>query len=346
MKLTYTEIFDTFNALGKTADYLDTMQDAMKAFFRDRKQLVFIGCGSSYSLAKSMSIMAHMATGIPSSAMAAGDILLHAARYGKCFDGCAVVCISRSGRTSELLMALDALKGNNYAFSVASLIYADGTPLAEKSDLVLSMPWAFDSSVCQTRSVTNFYFCAAYALARLTENQALLDDLRHVVEKGPEYMRRVETLAEELAVHPWTHCVVLADAELEGIAEEGALAFKEICQLPSNYYHLLDIRHGPMVLLGKNTLVLAALGVKDSQEYKLLADIKGKNTELIAFSDTPPAGPTAGQDIRGFAYGRPLSHIARGVPFIVLCQLVAYKKSLQTGADPDKPTGLEAWIAL
>lgn len=33
------------------------------------------------------------------------------------------------------------------------------------------------------------------------------------------------------------------DAELCGICEEGALTFKEICQVDSNYYHLLDARH-------------------------------------------------------------------------------------------------------
>ena len=155
-------------------------------------------------------------------------------------------------------------------------------------------------------------------------------------------MKKAEVLADELSGHPWTHCVVLADAELEGIAEEGALAFKEICQLPSNYYHFLDVRHGPMVLLGEKTLVLAALGAKNELENKLLSDVKAKKSELVTFSDIPvePIG------LHSVVYGYPLSHIAAGIPFIVLCQMVAYKKSKKTGADPDKPTGLEAWIAL
>jgi len=346
MKKTYTEMSDTFNALSKTANYLETMKGGIETFFSNRKRLVFTGSGSSYSLAKSMAIMTQMATGLPSTAMAAGDMLLHAERYGKYFEGSTVVCVSRSGRTSELLLALDALSSRGYSFTVASLVCADDTPLAAKSGLTLSMPWAFDTSVCQTRSVTNFYFCAAFILAMLTGNQPLLDDLRQVLSGGNEYMRRAEALAEELASDPWTHCVVLADAELEGIAEEGALAFKEICQLPSNYYHLLDVRHGPMVLLGEKTLVLAALGAKNDLEYKLLADIKGKKSGIVAFSDTEIKMPAETAGIRGFAYGHTLSHIARGIPFIVLCQLVAYKKSLKTGADPDKPTGLEPWIAL
>ena len=339
MNLTYTEILDTFNALKKTGEYLENKWSGIENFIKGKKRFVFVGCGSSYSLAKSMAVMTHMATGFPSTAMAAGDVLLHAGRYAKCFDNAAIVCVSRSGRTSEVLMALDALKSRDFSFSTAALVCADDTPLAAQSDFTLSTPWAFDNSVCQTRCVTNFYFLCAYILAKTAANQGLLDELRHVISNGPEYLKKAEALADELSDHPWTHCVVLADAELEGLAEEGALAFKEICELPSNYHHLLDLRHGPMVLVGEKTLVIAVLGSRNDLEHKLLSDVRAKKAELVAFSDTPM------EDARS-VYGYPLSYLARGIPFIVLCQMVAYKKSLKTRVDPDKPTGLDAWIAL
>jgi len=342
MNLTYTEILDAFAALKKTKDYLEKTWSSVDTVLRDKKRCIFIGCGSSYSLAKSMALMIQAETGLSASAMAAGDVLLHAARYVKFFNGAAIVCVSRSGRTSELLLALDALKSGGYSFSVVSLVTADDTPLAAKSDFTISTPWAFDASVCQTRSVTNFYFIAAYITARMSNNQALLEELEHIVNGGMEFLTRAETLADELSERSWTHCVVLADAEMEGIAEEGALAFKEICQLPSNYYHLLDLRHGPMVLVGEKTLVLAALGVKNELEYKLVSDVKAKNADIVTFSDL--SGEPAGT--YDLSFGHPLSQIAKGIPFILLCQLVAYKKSKKTGADPDKPTGLEPWIAL
>ena len=332
MSLTYTEILDTFNALKKTAEYVDGIWGCIENFLAEKKRFVFIGCGSSYLVAKSMAAIVNIGAGLESSAMTAGDIMLHTGRYAKCFDNALVVCVSRSGRTSEILLALEALKSRGFSFKTASLVCADGTPLDAKSDLTLSMPWAFDNSVCQTRCVTNFYFAAAYIFAKMTSNHAILEDLKYVTDDSQEYMRKAETLAEELSPRPWTHCVVLADAELEGLAEEGALAFKEICQLPSNYYHLLDVRHGPMVLLNEKTLVLAALGAGNEFENKLLQDIKEKKADVAAFSDS--------------AYGHPLSHIARGIPFIILCQMAAYKKSLKTGADPDKPTGLDPWISL
>jgi len=342
MDLTYKEMLDTWSALEKTTAYLEARWGDIKAFLRDKSRFVFIGCGSSYSIAKSMAAICNMSSGIPAVALAAGDILLHAERYQKVADNACVVFVSRSGRTSELILALDALKSQGCRIAVASLTCADGTPLGEKSDLVLSTPWAFDESVCQTRCVTNFYFIAAYVAAKLTDNQADLADLQLVLNAGPAYMAQTEILAKELAPKQWDHAVVLADAELEGLAEEGSLVFKEVCQLPSNYYHLLDVRHGPMVLVGEKSLVLVALGGSDELEYNLLGDLRKKGAEVVAFSDVSATL----EDIIFSCFGHPLSHVVKGIPFIVLCQMIAYYKAKVVGADPDQPTGLSPWIAL
>jgi len=339
MDLTYKEIQDTFHALRKTAAYLDERWDEIKAFLTNKSRFIFVGCGSSYSVAKSFAAICNLHSSVPASALAAGDVLLHAARYKKMADGAAVVFISRSGRTSELVMALDALVSQGVSMSVLSLVAAEDSPLGAKSDLTLATPWAFDESVCQTRTVTNFYFMSVYIWAKYAGNQATLDDLQHILQSGSEYSVRAETVAKEIAAQAWSRAVVLADAELEGLAEEGALVFKEVCQLPGNYYHVLDFRHGPIVLLGEQALVLVALGVGDELERNLLGDLKAKGAKVVVFSDAPI-------DLCDISYGRPLSHMARGIPFILLCQLVAYEKSKVTGANPDQPDGLDSWIAL
>ena len=357
MAITYKEMHDTFNALAKSAGYIEKNWADIEAYFKGRDRFVFIGCGSSYSNAKSFAMIYNMSIGVSAIALAAGDVLLHAERYKKCFDGAGIVFISRSGRTSELIIALDAIKAVGCDVAVASFICADDTPLGEKSDVVLSTPWAFDESVCQTRCVTNAYFMAAYIFAKLTDNAAVLEDLRLMLTEGPVYLEKAEALAKELAALPWTHAVVLADAELEGLAEEGALVFKEVCQLPSSYHHLLDVRHGPMVMINKETLVIAALGAKCELELNLLKDAKAKDAYIVAFCDDGDGcvnGDSYGDDdscvdvdgISFSCFAKPLSHIAKGIPFIILCQMIAYYKSKETGADPDKPTGLDPWIAL
>ena len=342
MGITYKEIHDTFHALNKTAAYLEERWEDIAGFISGKARFIFVGCGSSYSIAKSMAAICNMHTDIPASALAAGDILLHAPRYKKMIDGAALVFISRSGRTSELLMALEALSAEGVSMSVLSLAAAEETPMGEKSDLSLETPWAFDESVCQTRTVTNFYFMCAYIFAKYTGDAATLRDLQYLLQEGAPYLAQAEALAKELAGKPWNRAVVLADAELEGLAEEGALAFKEVCQLPANYYHALDSRHGPIVLFGEETLILFCLGTTHELELNLLADLKGKGSHVVVFSDMPRSIP----GVSSIHFGRALTHVARGVPFILLCQLVAYEKSKVTGADPDNPTGLDPWIKL
>jgi len=340
MSQTHDEILGTPEALRQTAALIGENWQAIEDWLRGQTRFVFLGCGSSYSLARSMAVMVRMRTGLPADALAAGDFLIHAERYAACLKGAAVVCVSRSGHTSELVMALDAMKP--FGVSVAALVCAGGTPVEARGELTLNMPWAFDNSVCQTRTVTNFYFAAATILAKMTGDEALLADLRHVVDNCEAFLEKAERLAEKIAARDWTHGVVLADAELEGIADEGALTFKEICQLPSNYYHLLDARHGPMVLFHEHTLLVAAPGPKSGLELNFLSEMVGRGAQVVAVTDTPAALP----GIECLDYGRELSHIARGLPLILFCQLLTFHKAAYTGANPDRPSGLDAWINL
>ena len=120
MSLTHDEIMGTPDALRKTTEYLQKEWAAIAQYLAGKKRFIFLGCGSSFSLARSMSVMTYMHTGLPSAALSAGDLLLHAPRYAKILQDAAVICISRSGYTSEINMALDAIK--EYNVSPAALI--------------------------------------------------------------------------------------------------------------------------------------------------------------------------------------------------------------------------------
>lgn len=344
MNLTYKEIMEQYRSMTQTKAYLDERISELSGCFdvKNYSSLIVLGCGSSYSLAKSFAQIANMHTSLPSTAMPAGDVLLHAPRYSKCFEGALVLAISRSGSTSEVLMALNALKAEGCRFTIASFTCRENSELSKISDIQLVFPWAYDNSVCQTRTVSCLYYAFAYLIARILHEVQLLAELDHVVATGEQFIQKIEPLMLKTAKEPWSHVIVLGDAEICGIAEEGALAFKEICQLPSNYYHLLDTRHGPMVLIQKDTLILAALGPNNKLEQDFLRDMSQKTPYILAFSDKPA-------DISGvqfITYDYEIGHIAKGLPFILICQLLSYHKALVRGTDPDAPTGLDAWISL
>jgi len=343
MNHTYSEIKGQYEAMTRTMEYVDARLPETYTLLDGCSQFVFLGCGSSYVTAASGALIARLRLGKPAMAIPAGDLLLHADTYRPALENCALVVLSRSGETSEIIRAVEQVRGMEVNCKVLSVACAEGTALAALSDCILEMPWAFDHSVCQTRTVSCLYLFCAYAAARLANDEGLATDLRAAVAGGPAFMDLNEPALEAVAQGDWTHAVVLGDAELSGLCEEGALTFKEICQLPSNYYHLLDVRHGPMVIIGEKTLVIAVLSDAGNKlELDVLRDIAGKGATVVAYSDEPLDMP----GVISISFGRKLLHTARGIPAIAICQLISYYKSFQTGANPDQPEGLSPWIAL
>jgi glucosamine--fructose-6-phosphate aminotransferase (isomerizing) len=276
MAILYEEIKDQYNALSKTVELIDREYADLKAFIdrTDAPIIVYIGCGSSFSVAKSLARVTLLHIKKFAVALAGGDILLHLDRYVNFLENALIVPISRSGSTSEIIMVIEALKARGCKFTSLGITCVSNSKLSKISDMTVKIPWAYDNSVCQTRTVTNLYFAGVYFNALLSENDALITSLEKTIEAGPSYLEKYDEVFKELASKFWTHAVVLADAEIYGIAEEGALAFKEICQLNSNFYHILDSRHGPMVMIEPETLVIIAMSEPDCTfERDLIEDI-------------------------------------------------------------------------
>jgi glutamine---fructose-6-phosphate transaminase (isomerizing) len=342
----YDEMTQQYPAMERTLAHIEANFAPIRALFEDSRarKIVFLGCGSSFNIAESLALTTQMHLHRPAFAIPAGDLLLHVPDYAGFLEDCLVVALSRSGSTTEMLLAIKALK-KRADTPVVSIICRTGSELARISDLNLEMPWAFDASVCQTRTVACLYLAGTQMLARLAKNEALLRDLRRVVELGPAYMHRTEAVFKQIAALPWDNAVVLGDAELAGIAGEGALAFKEICQLPSNYYHLLDARHGPFVMIREDSLVIVILSEPGNPlEAAVVNELVHKGATVLCYSDRPVTG--LDEKATQVNFGEPLQHAARGIPFILIAQMTAYYKAISRGINPDAPAGLSAWIKL
>jgi fructoselysine-6-P-deglycase FrlB-like protein len=206
------------------------------------------------------------------------------------------------------------------------------------------MPWAFDKSVCPTRSTSAMYLSGMQLIYGLAGRTKHLEGLERAVQGGPEYMDWFEESLKAIAAKPWTHVVLLADAELRGVADAGALSFEWICRKPAAAYHLLDYRHGSMALTNKNMLVIAALADGNQYELALLADAAKTGAELIVYSDIPLDGlPDAATNI---SFGRSLPRSARGLPFLLISQIIACHRAGLDGVDPDDPLWLGERIKL
>lgn len=343
MYLTYQEIRKTDEALKLTLSRMEAVLPEIKALAREHeiKRMVFVGCGSGFCLARSMAAMCQSALGISATAVAGGDAMLHLNAYKKIIENSWMVIASRSGETSEISLLLDALKKESVPFFTLGIYGAENSTLAGKSDYVVELPWAFDSSVCQTKNISCFYMASTYMLAALAEDTLTIDSLKLMAEKELEFMDKVEAAMKLVAAKPFSHAVVMGDAEICGAAEEGALAFNEICQLDSNYYHLLDSRHGPFVRFNEQSVVIIAVSDPNCErERALVEDVVKTGAITITCSDLPCQIEGA----LNLSVGVELAHPALALPLLLICQMLTYYKALEENVNPDSPDGLSSCV--
>lgn len=343
MTLTEKEIINQPVSLLQTYDYISSKAGAILSWFEERPfaQCIFTGCGSSYSLCRSAEAALRLQLRKPVWSIPSGDLLMNFPAYCDAIDGAVIVALTRSGSTSEVVGAAKlALQRQNV--SLVAVTAKSGSQISSELPCIsLELPWAFDNSVCQTQTVSNLYLASMMIGAIIAHNDALLKQLKEAVAGQDAFIKAWSPTMKKVAKTSWQKAVVLADGELCGIAEEGALAFNEICRVPSNYYRVLDVRHGPMVLIDSSTLVIAAASQSGALLNNLLTDLKAKHAKVLLVS---PAEAPLDVDFQIPVKG--LSSAALGLPFISLIQLICLYRALENNINPDQPEGLDPWINL
>jgi glucosamine--fructose-6-phosphate aminotransferase (isomerizing) len=345
MYLTEQEIMATKEALDKTYAQILKQEDEIRNFFRENTQrkFVFLGCGSSYMLSKSNERLFITRPNTSAVALAGGDYLVNPDTYAHTIENSIVLVLSRSGTTTEIVRAVEHMKKTSNV-KVMSVTMKENSALEALSDLTVVLPWAYDNSVCQTRSVTNLYAAGLLINAICYGDDELKAEVKTAIDQNKDHMNKYRAELETIGKKDFEDVVVLADGVLCGIAEEGALAFTEIALTTGKYFNMLDYRHGPKVLNGPKTLTIFAVQPNESSYQRdMIDDVKKHNGIVVTFGSEQ-------NNVYGSDLHISISGINRfevyGIPFIYIMQMIALTKSLANGGNPDAPTGLNAYITL
>lgn len=196
------------------------------------RRVLVLGCGTSAYLAESYAALRERAGfGMTDAA--------YASEPWPWRDYDAVVLLSRSGTTTEVIDALDALPRGVRTIAVTGV--AD-SPVAERVDDVLLLDFADEESVVQTRFPTTFLLLARAALG---EDVAGL----------PDEAEAALALPLDVDTERLSHFVYLGSGWTYGLAQEAALKIREAAQAWSESYPALDYRHGPLAVADERSLV-------------------------------------------------------------------------------------------
>jgi fructoselysine-6-P-deglycase FrlB-like protein len=259
-------------------------------------RVALVGCGTSRYMAEAVASWREGAGLGESDAFAASEM-----PPGRAYDF--VVAISRSGTTTEILRLIEAMSARTKVLAITG---SASTPVAEAAARNISLPFADEQAVVQTRFATSV--CALW-------RAHLGHDVEHLARLAEE--RLAAPLPEGLG--NYRQFVFLGHGPGAGSANEAALKLREASLSWSEAYPSMELRHGPISLLEAHSLVWS------------LSELPAGLDEEVRASGATLEPPAPGGD--------PVAELVRA-------QRAAIALAQLKGIDPSQPRRLARSIVL
>ena len=219
-------------------------------------RLAVMGCGTSLYMAQAFAALREQLGHGQTDAFPASEFPV-----ARSYD--AVLAISRSGTTTEVIRTLAALPSGTKTTAICAV---ESSPVGAAVDAEIVLEFADEVSVVQTLFATSVL---ALLRAHLGER------LEPVIAQAEEVVRAALP-ADPSAFDRFTF---LGRGWTVALACEAALKVRETAQAWVEAYPALEYRHGPIAVADERTLVWAIGPVGDE---KLLDDIRRVGATVVA----------------------------------------------------------------
>jgi fructoselysine-6-P-deglycase FrlB-like protein len=227
---------------------------------RRGQRVAVVGCGTSWFIAQAYAARREGLGHGVTDAFAASEF-----PTGRDYD--LVVAISRSGTTSEVLTLLRKLRGN---VPTLAIIGDPDSPGREAADEVVTLPFADERSVVQTRFATS-----TLSLLRA----GLGEDVESLAAAAKDAVR----WSAPSALLERTQITFLGRGWSVGLAHEAALKCREAALAWTESYPAMDYRHGPKAISDENSAVVF-LG---SRPDGLVEEVEATGALALWFDEDP-----------------------------------------------------------
>ncbi|MEO6200042.1 MAG: sugar isomerase [Cryobacterium sp.] len=189
------------------------------------QKVAIVGCGTSWFMAQAYAELRESAGLGLTDAYAASEAFVDR-------DYDAIIALTRSGTTTEVLELVDAQRGKKRIIGIVGDV---NSPLVNNVDDLVKLPFADEQSVVQTRFATT---ALAFLRASLGENldQAIRDAQTAVDVPLEDALLNAEQYT--FLGRGWT----------VGLAHEAGLKMREASQSWTESYPAMEYRHGPIAI--------------------------------------------------------------------------------------------------
>jgi len=334
---------DTWRAA--LAGFRETEQ-ARRTFLHrlENRQIALIGCGSTHYLAQSAAACMSHACGVSTRALPSSELWMYPELVQP--EASALIAISRSGTTTETLWATRRFREVGGGPILAITCHPD-SPLAGLADFVLGIPSAQEQSIAQTRSFTSMFVVFLALTALFDQKEASLEHLLSLPGTLAKLIERMgdapRQAGEDLSLG---QIIYLGGGPLFGLASEAMLKTMEMSITPSQAFHPLEYRHGPMSLVGRDTLVVALMTDSGApSEIRVLQDLKRLGARTLILAEDASRLEHLAPDYL-IEIGSGMDEWERAPLYLPPLQHLAYRRALAKGLDPDRPRNLTAVVEL
>jgi glucosamine--fructose-6-phosphate aminotransferase (isomerizing) len=339
---TYSEIISQADVLVQTARDLseDPHFVAAREILRSTRQLIFTGCGSSFHIGEIASFVFN-SLGYNAQAVPGSELLLYPSIFLKA--PCpAVIGITRSGNTTETVLALRRVRGLGVRDIIPITCYQDSDILAESPHSLI-----FHRGQEQGLVMTRAFTVILYGLCRMAleaMNRSALELhtipawIQHSIDCNEAAIRK---LAEN---RKWTKVIFLGSGVFQGLAREASLKLKEMTGMQAEPYQSYEFRHGPKAIVDGNTLVFLFSSVEELDYVNaVIRDLSSMGATVVQIGrkkiedESVVSLPDTDLSITTLFQPLALVHIP---------QLFAFFKTVSMGANPDTPLHLTRVVTI
>ena len=337
------EILNQPNAWAETIGIVEGRADRLRELAQGIDEVIFTGCGSGLNAAVAIAPTFQHFTGIRAKAVPAAEIVFFPETVFVSNARPLVVPISRSGATTETVMARDAAKSRG--MPTLAITCSPKSPLARQSTEALVLEPANEASVTTTQSLTSMVLSGQLFSGIVSRNTEYLGHLAELPRLGRAVVERSHELGRGIGENgSIARFAFVGSGSLIGLARESQLKIKEMVLLPSDSYPLLDYRHGPKSNVDESMLVTVLTSDRTrSVEGEFISEMKGLKGRLLVICEKSGADITAGADhVAELDSGLP--DFARDILYMPPIHFLAYYASIARGQSPASPKNLTYWV--
>ena len=317
---------------------------------RKLRSLTSVACGTAHYSSVLASYLLEEVVDIPLRAEVASEFLYRNQRYEVGQD--MVLAVSQSGETADTIAAINkmGLKGVrtygivNAVGSTISRITDGGTYLRCGPEIAVASTKAFTSQV-----VAQLMLGLRINSLRgnpIKNNRSTVESL---LKLPAELEKTIQQVSEPIVtaaqkVEPYNQVMFLGRGSLYPMALEGALKYKEITYTPAQAHPAGEMKHGPLALIDKDTVVVYLLreGSLLDKSLSNLREIEARKGKVLVITDSAKLHKQREDSI--LIPGS--TDINSPLLFNVALQLLAYHVANKRGLSIDKPRNLAKSVTV